>query len=104
MATSQVARSESTSLKGAFFCENRITRVLTLGWVVDPLQQRIHASKRLDEIPFELGLLDDLIDDPTLMARGDPEAAEHDRQTHKRNLDKLLVEWREKRELLGLNE
>lgn len=63
-----------------------------------------HAAKRLDELSFEIGLLRDLVADPTLMARGDAEAAKRDRQTHTRNLDKRLAEWREKRELLGLGE
>lgn len=29
-----------------------------------------HAAKRLDELSFEIGLLRDLVADPTLMARG----------------------------------
>jgi hypothetical protein len=54
-----------------------------------------HAAKRLDELPFEIALLRDLVAKPTLMAGGDAEEAERDRQTHKRNLEEKLEEqWK----------
>jgi hypothetical protein len=66
------------------------------------LELQHHAAKRLDELPFEVALLRDLVAKPTLMAGGDAEAAERDRQTHKRNLAKLLEERRKWKALLGL--
>lgn len=63
-----------------------------------------HAAKRLDDLPAEIGLVRDLVAEPTIMARGDVEAAERDRRTHERNLDKLLVERRKWKALLGLDD
>lgn len=63
---------------------------------MDQLQLRRYAAKRLDEIPFTKGLLEDLIEDSAV--------AENDRQTFKRDYAKLSEEQRQWRVLLGLDD